>query len=629
MTESQTLPDDDVASDAALIAATRTGDQDAAAELYDRHAGAAWVVARQYTDSAADADDVVADAFEAVAGALGRGDGPEVAFRAYLFTVVRRVATARRQDGSEQPADEIANLEPGTALAGTADDPALAGLDGGVVARAFHTLPQRWQAVLWHTEVEELTPAEIAPLLGLTATGVAALAPRASEALRQAYLQQHLAHPATESCAALAGKLDGYLRDSLSARGTRRVEEHLDGCDECRTLVLELQDVSHGMRSVVAPLVLGMAGLGALAYVLPVGGGVPAGVAAVGEDVEAAEAGASQDAGAWAAPAGAAGIAAGGESGRAGTGAAAASAATALTSGAAADAYVARPVPLGAAAAAVGGVVVAAAAVIGTIAVAGGAASGDAGGPLPTLSPTSAAAPAPPATLDGGPSLAIGSTSTNDRPSLTTAPSVAAPLAPLPGAARLGPSAAPRIGPTVTAVAPTQRVAAPTATPSARLTPQAFVAATPTPVPAAPSSATAPSTTTSAPAPTVTVPRPSTPAPAPRPTVPAPAPKPTAPAPAPKPTATAPAPAPKPTATAPAPAPKPTATAPAPAPKPTAPAPAPKPTSTAPQPTVPAPSPDPAPSTATATATSTAPAATAPGKSNGNSGNGSGKSKNN
>jgi DNA-directed RNA polymerase specialized sigma24 family protein len=42
-------------------------------------------------------------------------------------------------------------------------------------------LPERWQAVLWHTEIEGSRPAEVASLLGLTANGVAALGYRARE----------------------------------------------------------------------------------------------------------------------------------------------------------------------------------------------------------------------------------------------------------------------------------------------------------------------------------------------------------------------------------------------------------------------------------------------------------------
>ncbi|WP_162242692.1 sigma-70 family RNA polymerase sigma factor [Cellulomonas sp. Leaf395] len=273
--------DSGVTGDAELIATARSGDAAAIGALYERHAGAAWVVARQYSDSPTDADDVVADSFAAVFGAIERGKGPESAFRAYLFTVVRRVAGLRREKNRRvRPTDDIAVLEAGTALAGTAEEPALAGFERGVVARAFHSLPERWQAVLWHTEVEGLTPAEIAPILGLTANGVAALAYRAREGLRQAYLQQHLQDPLDEGCRTVAGKLGAYVRGGLGTRETGQVEAHLEDCGTCRGLLLELGDVNHGMRAVIAPLVLGVLGLGALGVALPVGGGLAAGAAA-------------------------------------------------------------------------------------------------------------------------------------------------------------------------------------------------------------------------------------------------------------------------------------------------------------------------------------------------------------
>ena len=125
-------------------------------------------------------------------------------------------------------------------------------------------------------------PAEIAPILGLTANGVAALSYRAREGLRQAYLQQHLQDPLDDGCRAVAGKLGSYVRNGLGTRETAQVEAHLEDCGTCRGLVLELGDVNHGMRAVIAPLVLGLAALGVLGVALPVGGGLAAGAAASG-----------------------------------------------------------------------------------------------------------------------------------------------------------------------------------------------------------------------------------------------------------------------------------------------------------------------------------------------------------
>ncbi|MCL2848472.1 MAG: sigma-70 family RNA polymerase sigma factor [Micrococcales bacterium] len=264
-------------SDAELLAAVRAGDADGYGTLYDRHAIAALNVARQYTNSAADAEDVVADSFAAVYTALQRGKGPTEAFRAYLYTVVRRVATLHRDHGRRvQPTDDDTTLHAsGVTMAG-ADAPALAGFESSAAARAFTSLPERWQVVLWHTELEGLSPAEVAPLLGLSANSAAALAYRAREGLRQAYLNAHLAGGVPDLCRPVTDKLGAYVRGGLGARESRKVAEHLDQCAACTALHGELGDVNRQMRAVVGPLVLGFAGMGALGPGLPVGGGIAA-----------------------------------------------------------------------------------------------------------------------------------------------------------------------------------------------------------------------------------------------------------------------------------------------------------------------------------------------------------------
>lgn len=255
----------DLSSDAELITAVRSGESAAFGVLYERHVAAARAVARQYTNSAADADDAVQDAFSRVLSAIQGGGGPDVAFRAYLFTVLRRVALDRVDAGRRAlPTDDMAAFERAATSVESSEEPTLAGFERTVVHQAYSSLPERWQAVLWYTEVEGLSAAEIAPILGLTANGVAALAYRAREGLRQAYLQQHLAAPASEACTLVNSKLGAYVRGGLAKRETALVDSHLEECSACRALVLELGDVNHGMRAVVAPLVLGAVAVGTL-----------------------------------------------------------------------------------------------------------------------------------------------------------------------------------------------------------------------------------------------------------------------------------------------------------------------------------------------------------------------------
>ena len=206
-------------SDAELIAAVRGGDAEAYGALFERHAGAARNLARQHSRNDADADDLVAEAFAKVLAILQSGGGPDVAFRAYLFTTLRRVAYDRTRAGAKvQLTDDLSAYDPGVPFV----DPALEGLERTIVAQAYATLPERWRAVLWHMEVEELSPAEIAPILGLTANGVSALAYRAREGLRQAYLQQHLTVPQEAGCSSVNDKLGSYARGGLSKRETGR-----------------------------------------------------------------------------------------------------------------------------------------------------------------------------------------------------------------------------------------------------------------------------------------------------------------------------------------------------------------------------------------------------------------------
>jgi len=152
-------------------------------------------------------------------------------------------------------------FDPGVPFA----DPAVADLERTMVARAFASLPQRWQAVLWHTEIEGARPAEVATLLGLTANGVAALAYRAREGLRQAYLQMHLSGEAREQCRPVAAKLGAHVRGGLAKRDAAMVAGHLDQCADCCRIYAELGDVNVALKAIVAPVVLGPAAAAYLA----------------------------------------------------------------------------------------------------------------------------------------------------------------------------------------------------------------------------------------------------------------------------------------------------------------------------------------------------------------------------
>ncbi|MGZ3144280.1 sigma-70 family RNA polymerase sigma factor [Lentzea chajnantorensis] len=255
-------------SDAELIDAVRRGAVEAYGRLYERHVRAALNLALQLTGSSADADDLVSDAFAKVLSALRTGGGPDASFRPYLLTAVRHTAYDKtRRDKRLELAGDVEEVPGATRVTSVQfSDTAVASLNQSLAATAFESLPERWQTVLWHTAIEGQSPGEVAPILGLSANGVSAMAHRAREGLRRAYLQAHVARDPAERCRATVAKLGAWTRGGLSARESMQLDAHLDRCAECRAIAGELADVNAALRSVVAPLVLGGAAAGYLGF---------------------------------------------------------------------------------------------------------------------------------------------------------------------------------------------------------------------------------------------------------------------------------------------------------------------------------------------------------------------------
>ena len=262
------LSSEDVRSDPELIALVRGGDRDAYGQLYQRHVDAANRLARQLARGS-DADDLVSEAFTKVMLLLQAGQGPDVAFRAYLLTAVRRLHVDRvRGEARLTTSDDMTAFDPGIPF----QDTAVNQFESGAAARAFASLPERWQLVLWHLEVEGQKPADIAPLLGMSPNSVSALAYRAREGLRQAFLSAHLRETDEATCRWVTENLGSYVRKGLSRRDSTKIDAHLRECRSCTAMYLELAEVNSNLAGVIAPLLLGGLAAGYLA-------GVPGGSA--------------------------------------------------------------------------------------------------------------------------------------------------------------------------------------------------------------------------------------------------------------------------------------------------------------------------------------------------------------
>ncbi|MFC4909651.1 RNA polymerase sigma factor [Actinomadura gamaensis] len=181
--------------DADLVAAVRAGDVDASGELFARHHRSVLAYARGLAHDEHTAQDLTSEAFTRTLAALRSGGGPVAGPRPYLYAVVRNAAVdwARKARRTVVTDELAAWAERSGDAAGTdaLGDPA----ENAAVARAFRSLPRRWQVVLWHTVVEDEAVREVAGALGLKPGAVTQLSFRAREGLRRAYLKAGSAPP--------------------------------------------------------------------------------------------------------------------------------------------------------------------------------------------------------------------------------------------------------------------------------------------------------------------------------------------------------------------------------------------------------------------------------------------------
>lgn len=247
-----------------LLSRLRGGQDDAFGELFEQHAPAVRRLARSLANDASEAEDITAETFFRVLRAIKRGNGPVDNVRGYLLTVARRVAWEWKGAAHDVPVsdDEL------TSRAGVTENTASNSAEYSLITRAFTSLPERWRTVLWRTEVEGDQPAVVAPHFGLSPNATAALARRARQGLRAAYLQAHLgSNLGNNGCRSVLDKLGSYTAGAVTTAEASRISAHLGGCSGCRSTHDELRDVCHSLRANSAAIVLAVpaaAGVGSM-----------------------------------------------------------------------------------------------------------------------------------------------------------------------------------------------------------------------------------------------------------------------------------------------------------------------------------------------------------------------------
>ncbi|MBI5870775.1 MAG: sigma-70 family RNA polymerase sigma factor [Actinobacteria bacterium] len=263
-------------TDRELAVLAGRGDAEAYRRLFERYQHPVYNFVYRLVDNAADASDIVQDAFIRMYSVLGERDIQN--FSAYLYRTAKNLAydemrrRSRFVDVDEEmltPEDPNIYADPQRAL--------LLGEQMETVRRAARGLNENQRAALILRELEELDYDQMADVLESNRNAVGALLSRARlkfrEELRMAQIQTESCPPDCEEVIAL---LSPYIDGELQAAEKDMVESHLEGCTFCLAALEEMNEASRSFRMfipVIPPAGLAQAFTGRLGEIASGGAG--------------------------------------------------------------------------------------------------------------------------------------------------------------------------------------------------------------------------------------------------------------------------------------------------------------------------------------------------------------------
>lgn len=243
------------ATDADLLHAARGGDASALDALLTRHQAQVYRFGLTMCRDREDAEDVVQDTLITLARGIRDFRG-ESSLSTWLYAVARSHCAKKRRRSKFAPASE-ASLEQDVLAEGLAvADPArlpdeeAAGRQVQVALnRAIRSLAPMYREVLVLRDVEGLSAAEVAEVLGVTVATVKSRLHRARLAVRAAIAPllaieataaggsaaaPSEAAPGSPACPDVLGLLSRHLEGDISAAVCAEMEAHVAGCARCR-----------------------------------------------------------------------------------------------------------------------------------------------------------------------------------------------------------------------------------------------------------------------------------------------------------------------------------------------------------------------------------------------------------
>lgn len=228
-----------------LIAAAKSGDRAALERLLRNHEGAVFRFGLKMCREQEDAKDVLQETLLAAARTLPEFRGAS-SVSTWLYTIARSFCIKKRRTGKYAP-EQLQSLDAEPETAAAVADPAR-GPEEDVAGRqlraalddAIAALEPMYREVLVLRDVEGLSAAEVAEILGISVDAVKSRLHRARVAVRERLapvLEPESAGgapPVSEGCRDVAAMFSRRLEGEIDAGACAELEQHLQGCSTCR-----------------------------------------------------------------------------------------------------------------------------------------------------------------------------------------------------------------------------------------------------------------------------------------------------------------------------------------------------------------------------------------------------------
>lgn len=242
------------AAEKLLLAAAQRGEPRALRRLLEAAAGPAWRFSRGFCRDPDDAEDLVQDVLVTLLRTLPRFRG-DSSLSTWIYTVARRACARRRRrrqrfESSDRSA--AAALERRMDPAATPPQQLERSELAAALESAIASLPDAQKQVLVMRDVEGLSAAEVATVLGIGDRAVKSRLHRARVALRARllpYIGGEALPAVSATCPDIARILSQYLEGEISASTCERMEEHVQGCAACGGVCESLRKVLGACRA--------------------------------------------------------------------------------------------------------------------------------------------------------------------------------------------------------------------------------------------------------------------------------------------------------------------------------------------------------------------------------------------